>query len=144
MKKLNCSFPWTSSRNQSTLQTCGSKHKVKDLVELIKKVNTGELMDEVATFGCNVSNCKSVKWRISSSQNVEIPYKGKVWFGLVFPSSSKVLVVEESLAYTMSNLLADFGGYAGIFVGASIINLYDSIIHLAKTACSFCKRLVKK
>ena len=37
--------------------------------------------------------------------------------------------MEESLAYTLINLFAEFGGYLGIFMGVSILSLYDMIIY---------------
>lgn len=135
MKKLKCKFPWIKSGDFSSLEKCESKHKTKDLVELIKKVNTEELNDEIVAFGCNITNCDSVKWASSSLQTVPLPNDpGRVFFSLIFPSSAKVLVIEESLAYTMKNLLADFGGFAGIFVGASIMTIYDLLLNFGSKA----------
>ena len=91
MKKLNCKFPWIKSGDYSSMERCGSKHKTKDLVELIKKVNTEQLNDEIAAHGCNVTNCESVKWASSSLQTTEVPNRpGIVFFSLIFPSSAKV------------------------------------------------------
>ena len=33
--------------------------------------------------------------------------------------------MEESLAYTLINLVAEFGGYSGILLGSSILSIYD-------------------
>ena len=41
MSKLNCTFPWLESTNQSQ-EKCGSKHFIKDLVDLINEVSTGK------------------------------------------------------------------------------------------------------
>ena len=41
MSKLNCSFPWIPSPKGS-LEQCGNKHFVKDLVDLIDGVIKGE------------------------------------------------------------------------------------------------------
>ena len=41
MSKLNCTFPWLKSTRQS-LEKCGSKHLIKDLVNLIDKVSIGK------------------------------------------------------------------------------------------------------
>ena len=38
MSKLNCSFPWMKS-NDETLEKCGPNEKIKDLVDLVNKVN---------------------------------------------------------------------------------------------------------
>ena len=44
MSKLNCTFPWLPAK-ESTKQSheqCGSKHYIKDLVNLINEVSTGK------------------------------------------------------------------------------------------------------
>ena len=41
MSKLNCTFPWLESTEQSQ-EKCGSKHFIKDLVDLILDVSTGK------------------------------------------------------------------------------------------------------
>ena len=41
MSKLNCTFPWLESTKQSK-ENCGSKHLIKDLVNLIDDVSTGK------------------------------------------------------------------------------------------------------
>ena len=38
--------------------------------------------------------------------------------------------MEESLAYTFINLVAEFGGYLGILMGASILSLYDFLMDM--------------
>ena len=42
MSLLNCSFPWLESTTQSQ-EKCGSKHFIKDLVNLINNVSSGKL-----------------------------------------------------------------------------------------------------
>ena len=45
MSKLNCTFPWLESTKQSQ-EKCGSKHLIKDLVNLID--NVSDLIDNVS------------------------------------------------------------------------------------------------
>ena len=132
MMKLNCTFPWLNYKNDDYIR-CGTKHKVKDLETLIKKVNQGipDIIKEIKDFGCNEQNCHQTTWEMSSFQKIILNDKpGLSYLKLTFPSSKKVSVMEESLAYTKLDLLADIGGYAGIFVGASMIALYDSTLSL--------------
>ena len=132
MMKLNCSFPWIKS-TQLPFKTCGSNHKVNDLVNLVNEVNIGtpNLMKELDDFGCNEQNCVKTNWRIASWQKIHLQNRtGITYFKLTFPSAKKVSVTEESLAYTQLDLLADIGGYAGIFIGASMITIYDMILAL--------------
>ena len=130
MMKLNCSFPWIKN-TQIQYETCSSNHKVNNLVKLIDEVNLGtpDLMKEIEDFGCNEQNCVKTNWRIASWQKIHLQNRtGITYFKLTFPSAKKVSVTEESLAYTKLDLLADIGGYAGIFIGASMITIYDMIL----------------
>ena len=38
---------------------------------------------------------------------------------------------QESLVYGYQDLFADFGGYLGLLIGASILSIYDNILELA-------------
>ena len=44
----------------------------------------------------------------------------------------KVQVIEEILAYKFPDLVADFGGYLGLLLGASIVSMYDIIFEMVK------------
>ena len=37
--------------------------------------------------------------------------------------------MEETFIYGYGDLVADFGGYLGLLLGASLITLYDSIVN---------------
>ena len=52
--------------------------------------------------------------------------------------------MEESLAYTRLDLLADIGGYAGIFVGASMVTIYDVGISFASNLWRVIKQMKSK
>ena len=142
MRKLNCSFPWIKT-TLLPYEICGSNHKVNDLVNLINKVNLGtpDLMQEIEDFGCNEQNCVRTNWRISSWQKIHLQNRtGITYLKLTFPSAKKVSVTEESLAYTKLDLLADIGGYAGIFIGASMITIYDMTLALLRKIWTFSKQ----
>ena len=132
MMKLNCSFPWLKSKNDKYLK-CNAQNRVNDLVNLINEVNQGtpDVMKEIKDFGCNEQNCQQTNWKMSSWQKVYLKERpGESFLKLTFPSSKKISVMEESFAYTKLDLLADIGGYAGIFIGASILTLYDATLSL--------------
>ena len=44
-----------------------------------------------------------------------------------FSQHLQIVVTEEVLAYTIEDLVADFGGYLGLLLGASILSMYDFI-----------------
>ncbi len=45
-----------------------------------------------------------------------------------FFMTSKYKVVEEVFRYDEGNLIADFGGYMGLLLGASLLSIYDYIL----------------
>ena len=146
MMKLNCSFPWTSFKNDKYAK-CGTQQKISDLVNLINEVNMGsqEIMKEIKDFGCNEQNCEQTNWEMSSFQKIKLEINdGRSFFKLTFPSSKKISVMEESLAYTRLDLLADIGGYAGIFVGASMVTIYDIGLSFASNIWRIIKQMKSK
>lgn len=141
MMKLNCSFPWLKSKKEK-YSKCGAEHKVNDLVNLINEINLGapDVMKEIKDFGCNEQNCQQTNWEMSSWQKVYLKERPGISFlKLTFPSSKKISVMEESFAYTKLDLLADIGGYAGIFIGASILTLYDAALSLLSNVWIYVK-----
>ena len=67
----------------------------------------------------------------------------KLWWRYVH-TYSQVQVIQESFAYTEEDLLADFGGYTGIFVGASLMTLYDLIFFAFSKARTFISNMSMK
>ena len=125
MMKLNCSFPWLKSQNDK-YPKCGAKHKVNDLVNLINEVNRGtpDIIEEIGDFGCNEQNCQQTNWEISSWQNINLKEKpGLSYLKLTFPSSKKVLIMKESLAYSsLSNWHVDTLIYLEVKIGQKWVN----------------------
>ena len=142
MMKLNCSFPWLKSQKEKYFK-CSAKQRVNDLVNIIDAVNQGspDIMEEIEDFGCDKQNCEQTNWEMSSWQKVYIKERpGLSFLKLTFPSSKKISVMEESLAYTKLDLLADIGGYAGIFIGASLLTLYDATLSLLSNVWIYFKK----
>ena len=91
MKKLNCSFPW-STNDHPNLTTC-SEERIKNLVNLANNANIQEeqLMKEIEEFGCTIPNCETTNWKVSSTNSVEFSdLNDYVFISLNFPSSKKV------------------------------------------------------
>ena len=44
-----------------------------------------------------------------------------------------ITLQDEKVTYDMSSFVADFGGYLGLLLGLSIIDLYQLIISILKT-----------
>ena len=89
--KLNCSFPWENSQNY---KICGSKEKVENLVKLVNEASfqDSSLMKEIIQFGCNIKNCQSTNWVITSYQWATLAGSTDYMVNLNFPSLSEVIL----------------------------------------------------
>ena len=68
-------------------------------------------------------------WLINKSKEVVESKKEKFfWLFLMIPNIFQVNIIEEVLVYGPEELIADFGGYLGLLLGASIMSLYDIIL----------------
>jgi hypothetical protein len=46
-------------------------------------------------------------------------------FQFSFKSNKKVELTKEHITYQWENFVADFGGYLGLLLGASLLDIYD-------------------
>ena len=85
MQRLNCSFPWIKRQNE-TLEKCGSKHKIQDLIDIVNRVDSEE---ESILNECNISNCETITWKYYL-QDTMFPNNGRGFVSFLFPSHAKV------------------------------------------------------
>ena len=72
-------------------------------------------------------------------QSLEIMPSGSNMSGLMIGYSSNSLVVkEETLIYPLQSFLAEVGGSLGLFLGFSLIGLWDTIVGIVKFLFSKC------
>ena len=111
MSKLNCTFPWLKSTRQS-LEKCGSKHLIKDLVNLIDNVSIGKYYNNFFWFGsfiivfftsdhydhsnevesCLIPNCHTTIWKFGRFGLSPTPSgnRQRARLNFVFDSNRKV------------------------------------------------------
>ncbi len=41
-------------------------------------------------------------------------------------------MTKEKLSYEFTNFVADFGGYLGLLLGASLLSIYDGLIEICR------------
>ena len=54
------------------------------------------------------------------------------------------MMIEESLAYSNEDFLGDLGGYTGIFIGGSILTIYDMMLLLIEKGKLYTAKLKEK
>ena len=88
IRKLNCTFPWLNNVILGSLEKCGSKHYIYDLMELINIVAKGEnISNEVEK--CLVPNCATASWRMMNKEVSSFNSKVAV-YAAVFDTTQKV------------------------------------------------------
>ena len=53
-------------------------------------------------------------------------------------SSNSLVVKEETLIYPLQSFLAEVGGSLGLFLGFSLIGLWDTVVSIVKFVTSKC------
>ncbi len=106
---------------------------IKDKDEFLKvliEFHPQELLD----FGCNKMNCITLNWDMILTASSELGDPGSIEkesiMSMAIQKSVPTTVMKHSLAYGFSNLVADFGGYLGLLLGASLLSIYDSGIEI--------------
>ncbi len=135
--KLGCKLPWlptgaTIDHSQmfgkivelipdnTEQRQCDSIKDKDNFVKLIEKLDGHEL----TKAGCFAYNCMRHSWSIAKTTYFhENSNDSKIQF--MFEKSQPVTVFKSSIAYGFSNFVADFGGYLGLLLGASILSIYD-------------------
>ena len=127
--KLGCKLPWSSrgADNSSRSRLCDQPKDLKKFVNMYANFND----TDVEKFGCLEENCRQVRWdRIWTEDDIAPPDKfgnptAKLQLG--FQGNIPTTFVKHSFSYTFANFAADFGGYVGLLLGASILSLFDVI-----------------
>ncbi len=110
----------------------------------MKNLDTEALTD----LGCFRLSCKWVSWQNVQSNFFTSPNAAPTNTTVVQLRLQKSLlttVYKHTLTYQVSNFIADFGGYLGLLLGASLISIYDDIVvGLEKLFEALYKRPLKK
>ncbi len=103
-------------------------------MDLMRDMESEDLMAK----GCFKANCKSSSWHVArSDSNIlkDFSRPNFAYVQLLFQKSVPVAVQRYSIAYGFSNFVADFGGYLGLLLGASLLSLYDDAVAMLGKAC---------
>ncbi len=87
----------------------------------------------MSEFGCTLPNCQVQRW--TEITNDEVDFKAIPFFQAnttyfqyqIQRTDDSTVVTKHMLAYTFTNFVADFGGYLGLLLGASLLSIYDYI-----------------
>ncbi len=129
MTQLGCHLPWIDQEMTSTHRRLCDKPKDLDTyIDVIQSLMTQKGKKEIISFGCHLPNCKKIEWEVLRTENYGA-FGSKVDNAVLMMQFSKADCMKTTmyhLVYGFSNFVADFGGYLGLLLGASLLSIYDT------------------
>ena len=126
-KTVGCRHFWDPLSSED-LPVCSSLEELKKLESLENKlIFSGAAQIENLTScqqNCNYYSYKKVEVTFSTEE--AMIRSGEVWVNIML-ASSKIKVKEEILIYDIESLVSDIGGALGLFLGFSVIMIWDWI-----------------
>ena len=125
IKKIGCTAPFYQPKVNDHLNVCTNSTKGEEAKNLLL-----QLYGKMADIKECPYPCTYLKSKIMSTVTSELPTTSSL--GFTFN-----LFTKESIAYltyTELELIAEFGGYVGLFLGYSVLSLTDvfkKVIHLS-------------
>ncbi len=124
---LGCTLPWLANQSSSgPKRICNSIQDLTNYLDSMIYLNTQEVYD----IGCYTLNCETVQWEMVKTVEsyMKAEQSNMTALRLMFQNSQPVTVLKHSIVYGFSNFVADFGGYLGLLLGASLLSIYDSSV----------------
>ena len=119
-------------KNCSILPKCNGSEKLQNFLTVATEV----YKDTDLIQHCLKPKCETKEWFTKSDQQYvtkDLNGNNTIMEYDIVPNSM-LEEKTETLLYSPINLLADFGGYLGLFLGGSILSLLDGLLNVF-TAC---------
>ena len=126
---INCSIPWRK-QNDSTHSDCDTFAQKDFLSNITKQIEAMGELEVYKTTGCSPS-CSRREFTVTKLMDTEqiSPANRSVAKVVFYYSSTKYKTKEQYLLFTVSDFIANVGGYLGLLLGHSVISLYDGMKH---------------
>ena len=105
----------------------------KRFFDIYENISWKKSKQELTEFGCMIPNCQQDSWEVTGRND----YDNSMWgvlnttsLVLIFQRGKCLSIVKEVLTYSGANFIADFGGYLGLLLGASLLSIYDSALSI--------------
>ncbi len=126
MAQLECRLPWMPATED--IRTCDIPEDLDNFIDIINLIKTGKAENDLKSFGCLKPNCVTNEWYLMSRDSYnEFANNQSSTLTLEVTPSNCLKVTRQILLYGFSNFVADFGGYLGLLLGASLLSIYDNI-----------------
>ena len=115
--------------------------KYQELLQFIKHDSTTNIAE---VTGCS-PKCELTTYKFIEDGEKKLHNETK-WVSSLFllPQAAAVKNIVERYQYTISDLLADFGSYIGLFLGWSLLSMSKDIPVWLVGATQLCKKFINK
>ena len=138
-EQLNCSLPW--SKPHSNFGVCSGTEELTNFRTVHSKISSKQSVGNLEKKGCLKPNCLQTHWKDSYvSQNKQDPNCTHIQIGQ--QSDSYTIHRKEILLADFSTFVVDCGSYFGLFLGASILSLTDTVLaYILKAGVTFVRKI---
>ena len=131
IRKTGCKTRWDMT-NIENAKRCKTVNQVVKYLKLYADLYSYDLQDVKKLTGC-LTPCSYMEYVDVGKKewSIRVDYETSLMLAVVF-ASTEVTVVEEIFIYPFTSFLAEMGGSLGMFLGFSLMMIFDGIIWLLK------------
>ena len=126
-RKFGCKLPWDFEVTEK-LQNCTEILKVKEILSMYRKVEFKNIESTILDTSCPLP-CQYNEYVLEAEDSTG-EHSQSISFRFLNPT---VLVKKERLAYDKLSFFADIAGSLGIFLGISLLTLWNATFSIFKT-----------
>ena len=141
-EQLNCNLPWAENP-KIDYQECQSQEHLKAYRNISLNMDSEEIKAKIEQKGCFVPNCKKTTW-VKNQFNYKKQQGKEMRYFISIPSTMKILQRKEVKITDFNTFVADFGGYLGLFLGASVLSLTNFALTNLKKASKWFSSIFNK
>ena len=124
-EQLNCYLPWTTIPKYQNYQQCQTSNQLEQFRNLSLTITSEAMTEKITARGCFKPNCMKRTWVKNEYNENWQTQSNTTTLYINLPSGMKVIQRKEIKLAGYSVLLADFGSYLGLFLGASVLSLTE-------------------
>ena len=121
-ERVGCRLPWDNWTSRD-VEECSSTEQLKEFGEQYEEIDAWSLDSITRSLGC-LPNCEYAEYQLAKA-----PMKNNVGTAGIFLTltSTNVVKMTEEIVYPVESFISEFGGALGLFLGFSLIMLWDWI-----------------
>lgn len=126
-RNMSCLLPWYQKEEFSHKPPCQSEEDFEHFALLDSKLQALDIRSLLRTTGCR-RNCRYGQYEARLTLEYALPENQTSTNIRIQATRSIVTVETEVLMYDLQQFVADFGGYLGLLLGASVLTAFDKIV----------------